>query len=58
MFWCGCSSRTEFGLGVSLLCVVDLLSNTAFSLKAFQTLDVKGKSRVDFYSEQVTGLAK
>lgn len=58
MFWRGCTSRSEFGLELSLLCVVDLLSNTAFALKAFQTLDKKGKSRVDLYAEQVTGLAK
>ena len=58
MFWRGCTGRSEFGLELSLLCVVDLLSNTAFALKAFQTLDEKGKSRVDLYAEQVTGLAK
>ncbi len=58
MFWRGCTSRTEFGLELYLLCLVDLLSNTAFALKAFQTIDKKGKSRIDLYAEQVTGLAR
>ncbi|WP_330924093.1 hypothetical protein [Candidatus Sororendozoicomonas aggregata] len=58
MFWRGCTSRTESGLELSLFCVVELLSNTAFALKAFQTLDQTGKSRVDLYAEQVTGLAR
>lgn len=58
MFWRGCTSRTEMGLELSLLCIVELVSNTAFALQAFQTLDEKGKSRVDLYAEQVTGVAK
>lgn len=58
MFWRGCTGRTELGLELSLLCLVDLLSNTAFALKAFQTIDKKDKSRIDLYAEQVTGLAQ
>ena len=58
MFWRGCTSRTEMGLELSLLCIVELVSNTAFALQAFQTLDEKGKSRVDLYAEQVTDVAK
>ncbi len=49
---------SEFGLEISLLCVVDLTSNTAFALKAFQTVDVKEKTRVDLHAEHVKGLAE
>ncbi len=57
MFWRGCSSCAEAGLEISLLCAVDLVSNTALASKAFQTLDVKEKSPIDLCAEQVTGLA-
>ena len=57
-FWRGCSGRTENGLELSLLSVVDLTSNTAYALEAKQTLDQKGKTRVDLYAEQVIAQAK
>lgn len=57
-FWRGCTGRSEHGLELSLLCVVDLLSNTAFALHALQTLDQEGKTRVELYAGQVTGMAK
>ena len=57
MFWRGCTSRSEKGLELSLLCVVDVIVTTAFALKAFQTLDQAGKSRIDLYAEQVISLA-
>lgn len=53
MFWRGCTSRSEKGLELSLLCVIDMKSNTAYALDARQTLDEKGKTRVDLYAEQV-----
>lgn len=58
MFWRGCTGRAEKGLELSLLSVVDLKSNTAFALDAQQTLDQKGKTRVDLYAVQVIVLAK
>ena len=58
MFWRGCTSQSERGLELSLLGVVDLQSNTAYALDAQQTLDKKGKTRVDLYAEQVLKLAK
>ncbi len=53
MFWRGCTSRSERGLELSLLSVIDLQSNTAYALDAEQTLDEDGKTRVDLYAEQV-----
>ncbi len=58
MFWRGRKSRSEFGLEISLLCIVALTSNTAFALKAFQTVDMKGKTRADLHAGQVTGPAE
>ncbi|MFK0571816.1 transposase [Endozoicomonas sp.] len=57
-YWRGCTGRTEKGLELSLLSVVDLSSNTAYALEAKQTLDQKGKTRVDLYAEQVIAQAK
>ncbi len=58
MFWRGCTSRSERGLELSLLSVIDLQSNTAYALDAEQTLDEDGKTRVDLYAEQVIRLAE
>ena len=57
MFWRGCNSRSEQGLEISLLSVIDLQSNTAYALHAEQTLDEDDKTRVDLYTEQVIRLA-
>ena len=58
MFWRGCSGRTEKGLELSLLSLVDLQSNTAYALDAQQTLDEEDKTRIDLYSEQVIRCVK
>ena len=58
MFWLGCTGQSERGLELSLLGVVDLQSNTAYALDAQQTLEEKGKTRVDLYAEQVLKQAK
>ncbi|MFK0571471.1 hypothetical protein [Endozoicomonas sp.] len=42
-----CTGQTEKDLELSLLSVVDLKSNTAYALETKQTLDQKGKTRVD-----------
>ena len=58
MFWRGCSGRTEKGLELSLLSLVDLQSNTAYALDAQQTLDEEDKTRIDLYTEQVIRCVK
>ena len=56
-------SKTEKGLELSLISIVDMQSNTAYGLDAKQTIDVDAKkengeknknpiSRVDLYAEQ------
>lgn len=57
MFWRGCNSRSERGIELSLLSIIDLRSNTAYALDAQQTLDQEGKTRVNLYAEQVVHLA-
>jgi hypothetical protein len=59
-FWNGCASRSEKGLEVSLISIVDLKSHQAFALSAEQTpslLDLqhpkKEASRVDFYLQHL-----
>ena len=51
------SERGEKGLEMSLVCVIDLQANTAYSLDARQTLDSEEHSRVDSYGGQVKRLA-
>lgn len=58
MFWRGCTSRSEKEVELLLLCVIDIIANTAFALKAFQTLDQAGKSLIDLYAEQITSVAR
>lgn len=57
MFYNGCAGRSEKGLEISLLSLVNLSSNTAYALDAKQTLDEEGKTRVTLYVEQVVKLA-
>lgn len=59
-FWNGCSSRSEKGLEVSLISIVDLQRNQSFALSAEQTpslpdlkLTKKESSRIDFYLEHL-----
>jgi hypothetical protein len=59
-FYHSCSEKAERGLEMSLVCVVDLKSNTAYGLDGQQTIDTepkKGKqkeyTRVDQYAEHV-----
>lgn len=52
-FWSGCAGQAKKGLEISLLSIVDLKSNTAYALDAQQTIDKKGKTRVDLYAQQV-----
>ena len=58
-FHSGCSGRTERGLEMSLLSVIDLNRNTSFSLLARQT-ELRGKpgNRIDQAIEQVIDCKK
>ena len=57
MFYNGCAGRSEKGLEISLLSLVNLSSNTAYALDAKQAVDEEGKTRVTLYAEQVVKLA-
>ena len=57
MFYHGGTGSAERGLELSLISVIHLKSNTAFALDACQTLDQKGKTRVELYAEQTVGVA-
>lgn len=59
-FYHSCSDKAERGLEMSLICVVDIKSNTAYGIDSKQTIDQepeKGKAkdytRVDQYADQV-----
>jgi hypothetical protein len=58
-FWNGKNSKSEKGLEISLLAVVDMESNTAYPLEAKQTIDVDNEnhSRIDTYTKQVQDCA-
>lgn len=60
-FYHGGAQKTERGLEMSTICVVDLKSNTAYALDNQQTIDTaptgskqeKDETRVDHYAQQV-----
>ena len=54
-FWNGKNSKSENGLEISLLSIVDLHSNTAYALNARQTIDdtTGDKTRMDAYAQYV-----
>jgi len=65
-FYNGARSIAEKGLEISLICIIDIKSNTAYSVDAKQTIDdnekedksdEKNKTRVDLYIEQVQRVA-
>ncbi len=56
-FYNGSAGEAQRGLEISMVCTVDLSSNTAYALEALQTIDQAGKTRVDLYAEQVVKLA-
>lgn len=51
------SDRAEQGLELSLVCVIDVQANTAYSLDARQTLAAQDGTRVDTYGRQIQGLS-
>jgi hypothetical protein len=56
-FYNGVAGEAQQGLEASVVCIVDLKANTAYTLDARQTIDEKDKTRVDLYSEQMVSLA-
>jgi len=60
-FYHGQLGQAMKGLELSLICIVDLKSNTAYTLNAKQTLDseleAEKETRVDLYARQVSTLA-
>lgn len=62
-FYNGCQGKTMKGLEISTVALVDIESNTAYSLDTQQTLDAKVKnevceeSRINQYAEQVVRLS-
>ncbi|VAW55768.1 Transposase, partial [hydrothermal vent metagenome] len=56
-FYHGQLGRAMIGLELSLICAIDLVSNTAYAIDAKQTLDNECETRVDLYARQVTELA-
>jgi len=53
-FWDGKNSKSETGLEISALALIDVKDNTAYALDVKQTPPTSEKSRVDFYGKQVT----
>jgi hypothetical protein len=51
------SDKAEKGLEMSLICLIDMNANTAYSLDAKQTLDNDEGTRIDTYGKQVVQLA-
>ena len=56
-FYNGSAGETQRGLEISMISIVDVQSNTAYSLDARQTLDQKGRSRTAYYTEQLVSQA-
>jgi hypothetical protein len=56
-FYHGAAAAVERGLEISLVSVVDLHSNTAYSIEAQQTLDQDNKTRADLYAEHILKVA-
>lgn len=53
-FWDGKNSKSEKGLEISLLSLIDVKDNTAYALDVKQTPAISVNSRVDFYTKQIT----
>ena len=53
MFWSGCDGKSQKGLEMSLITIVDINANTAYGLDAKQTIVKKGKTRADLYADHI-----
>ena len=53
MFWSGCDGKSQKGLEMSLISIVDIDANTAYGLDARQTIIQEGKTRADLYADHI-----
>ena len=53
MFWSGCDGKSQKGLEMSLITIVDIDANTAYGLDAKQTIVQEGKTRADLYADHI-----
>jgi len=63
LFYSGCLGRATGGIEIGVLAIIDLIHNTAFSLEAIQTpnlkeLKAKGISSVDYYAQLIIDRSK
>lgn len=64
-FWNGCHARAEKGLEASIISLIDTRQNASFALSVAQTApqlatnesQTGGKTRIDFYAEQLAKIA-
>lgn len=56
-FYNGSAGEAQRGLEISMICMVDIASNTAYALDARQTLDQEGQTRTTFYGQQLVAQA-
>ena len=56
-FYNGSAGQTQRGLEISMICMVDIPSNTAYALDACQTVDKADKSRTESYAQQLVAQA-
>lgn len=52
-FWDGKNSKSEKGLEISTLALIDVKDNTAYAVDVKQTPAISANSRVDFYTKQI-----
>lgn len=55
-FYNGKTGRSEYGLEMSLVSIIDMTANTAYALDARQTLNDTDKTKTDCYVQQVKRL--
>ena len=55
-FYNGKTGRSEHGLEMSLVSIIDMIVNTVYTLDARQTLNETKKTETDCYVQQVKGL--
>jgi hypothetical protein len=53
MFWSGCDGKSQKGLEMSLITIVDIDANTAYGLDVKQTIVQEGKTRADLYADHI-----
>lgn len=56
-YYNGSAGASQRGLEISMICITDLKSNTAYALDAQQTIDEEGQSRIELYANHAAKLA-